>query len=257
MSLNANSLRTVKLGQTSEVRARPTSVPAARRSVAVRAQAQQQNEQPSRRAALGLLAGAAALVAQPEPSQAAYGEAANVFGKASNVSGFVPYAGEGYALLIPSKWNPSKERDFPGTQLRYEDNGDAVTNLVVTVNKTDKSSIGGYGSPEKFLQDNSFLLGQQTFTGETQSEGGFKSGKVSSAALLDVQEATDKKGKPYYKYEILTRTADGDEGGRHQLITAAVSGGQLYVLKVQVGDKRWFKGVDRDAKGTWNSFTVA
>lgn len=33
-------------------------------------------------------------------------------------AGFVPYAGEGYALLIPSKWNPSKERDFPGTQLR-------------------------------------------------------------------------------------------------------------------------------------------
>ena len=51
--------------------------------------------------------------------------------------------------------------------------------------------------------------------------------------------------------------ADGDEGGRHQLITAAVSGGVLYILKIQVGDKRWFKGVDRDAKGTWNSFTVA
>lgn len=48
--------------------------------------------QPSRRAALGLLAGAAALVAQPEPSQAAYGEAANVFGKASNVSGARPTA---------------------------------------------------------------------------------------------------------------------------------------------------------------------
>jgi len=29
---------------------------------------------------------------------------------------------------------------------------------------------------------------------------------VSSAALLDVQEANDKSGKPYYKYEILTRT---------------------------------------------------
>lgn len=42
--------------------------------------------------------------------------------------------------------------------------------------------------------------------GETRSEGGFKSGKVSSAALLDVQEANDKSGKPYYKYEILTRT---------------------------------------------------
>ncbi len=51
--------------------------------------------------------------------------------------------------------------------------------------------------------------------------------------------------------------ADGDEGGRHQLITASVSNGQLYILKVQVGDKRWFKGVEKDAKGAWNSFTVA
>jgi hypothetical protein len=33
-------------------------------------------------------------------------------------TGFVPYAGEGYALLLPSKWNPSKERDFPGVELR-------------------------------------------------------------------------------------------------------------------------------------------
>jgi len=36
-----------------------------------------------------------------------------------------------------------------------------------------------------------------------------------------------------------------------------VSGGNLYILKVQVGDKRWFKGADKDAKGAWNSFTVA
>lgn len=48
---------------------------------------------------------------------------------------------------------------------RYEDNGDNLTHLLVTVNKTDKNSIGGYGSPEKFLQDNSYLLGQQVFTG--------------------------------------------------------------------------------------------
>ena len=117
--------------------------------------------------------------------------------------------------------------------------------------------------------------------------------------------------------------ADGDEGGRHQLITASVSNGNLYILKIQVrksmprqerldvartaplpakvvinvmalhtsaaakriwllracqpaiglqvkltphrasycfaqvGDKRWFKGVEKDAKGAWNSFTVA
>ena len=47
------------------------------------------------------------------------------------------------------------------------------------------------------------------------SEGGFKENKVSSASVLDVQAASDKKGKPYYKYEILTRTGqaqipDGD-----------------------------------------------
>jgi hypothetical protein len=44
--------------------------------------------------------------------------------------------------------------------------------------------------------------------GETKSEGGFKPGKVSAASLLDVQEATDKSGKPYYKFEILTRTGN-------------------------------------------------
>lgn len=44
------------------------------------------------------------------------------------------------------------------------------------------------------------------------------------------------------RYEILTRTADGNEGGRHQLLTAAVGNGNLYVCKVQIGDKRWFKG---------------
>ncbi len=43
--------------------------------------------QNSRRGALGMLAGAAALITRTEPSQAAYGEAANVFGKSANVSG--------------------------------------------------------------------------------------------------------------------------------------------------------------------------
>ena len=39
--------------------------------------------------------------------------------------------------------------------------------------------------------------------------------------------------------------ADGNEGGRHQLIKATVSNGNLYLLKVQAGDKRWFKGEDK------------
>lgn len=58
------------------------------------------------------------------------------------------------------------------------------------------------------------------------------------------------------QYEILARTADGDEGGRHQLIAATVSNGNLYLIKVQVGDKRWFKGAKKEAIGAWNSFTV-
>ena len=44
------------------------------------------------------------------------------------------------------------------------------------------------------------------------------------------------------RYELLTRTADGNEGGRHHLLTAAVGNGNLYICKVQIGDKRWFKG---------------
>lgn len=45
-------------------------------------------------------------------------DSANVFGKVTNQTGFVPYAGEGFALLLPSKWNPSKETDLEGLQLR-------------------------------------------------------------------------------------------------------------------------------------------
>jgi hypothetical protein len=89
------------------------------------------------------------------------------------------------------------------------------------------------------------------------SEGGFAPGKVAAASVLGVSEATDKSGRKYYKYDILTRTADGDEGGRHQLIAATVANGSLWVLKVQIGDKRWFKGAKNDAEGALESFTVA
>jgi hypothetical protein len=41
----------------------------------------------TRRGALGLLAGVAALVSSASPSKAAYGESANVFGKVTNKTG--------------------------------------------------------------------------------------------------------------------------------------------------------------------------
>ncbi|KAK9805383.1 hypothetical protein WJX73_009245 [Symbiochloris irregularis] len=250
LSSNKRSLLGQTLQQRSGVRA------AGVRCHAVTVRAQQEQELP-RRAALGLVAGAAALLSGVSPSQAAFGEGANVFGKATNTTGFIPYAGEGYSLLLPSKWNPSRERDFKGVEMRYEDNGDAVNNVIVITRATDKKTVKDFGSAESFLNDLSYLFGQQVFTGQTRSEGGFKENKVSSASVLGLEEGTDKKGKPYYRYEMLVRTADGDEGGRHQLVTATVGSGNLYILKVQIGDKRWFKGAKNFAAGIVNSFTVA
>jgi hypothetical protein len=37
----------------------------------------------------------------------------------SHCTGFVPYTGDGFAVLLPSKYNPSKEKEFPGVVLRY------------------------------------------------------------------------------------------------------------------------------------------
>merc|ERR1711898_19959 len=100
----------------------------------------------------------------------------------------------------------------------------------------------GYGSPEQFLSQFSFLLGQQSYAGKTISEGGFAPDRVSAASVLDLESTTDKKGRTVYRYNILSRTADGDEGGRHQLISATVSGGTLYILKIQVGGQTLVQG---------------
>jgi hypothetical protein len=82
-------------------------------------------------------------------------------------AGFYGYGGEGFSLLLPSQWNPSKEREEPGVVLRYEDNGDSLNNVVVVARKADKSSIEGYGSPDEFLNKISPLLGEQVFSGES------------------------------------------------------------------------------------------
>jgi hypothetical protein len=48
--------------------------------------------------------------------------------------------------------------------------------------------------------------------GESISEGGFAANRVSAASLLDVSEDTDKKGKKYYKYELLVRSGERKRG---------------------------------------------
>mmetsp|Transcript_3245 Transcript_3245/g.11762 ORF Transcript_3245/g.11762 Transcript_3245/m.11762 type:complete len:261 (-) Transcript_3245:207-989(-) len=224
--------------------------------LAVVCEAESKVELTSRRAALSIAAAGAALVAQSnKPALAAYGQTANVFGSTTNTSGFYPFAGDGFALLIPSKWGPSKQQEFPGSQARFEDNFDAVNNLAVCVLPTDKKSVKDYGSPKEFLSKFQYLLGSQSYEGNTKSEGGFAENRVSVANILDL-DATSKNGLDYYLISILTRTADGDEGGRHQFIKAAVSDGNIYILKIQAGDKRYFKGADKEVEAAVDSFTV-
>ena len=56
------------------------------------------------------------------PIRAVGGRGANLTQSGPNrlvtPAGFVPYAGDGYALLLPGKWNPSKEREFAGMDVR-------------------------------------------------------------------------------------------------------------------------------------------
>merc|ERR1711907_226722 len=132
----------------------------------------------------------ASLILCSHSSKATYGDSANVFGKITDKSGFVAFSGDGFSLLLPSKWNPSKEKDFPSVALRYEDNFDAVNNLVVIKEKTDKSRIDDFGTPEQFLNSFSFLLGQQSYAGKTISEGGFAPDRVSAASVLDLESTT-------------------------------------------------------------------
>ncbi|KAH7578453.1 hypothetical protein JRO89_XS01G0383700 [Xanthoceras sorbifolium] len=207
----------------------------------------------SRRLALTVLIGAAAIGSKVSPADAAY---ANVFGKPKTNTDFLPYNGDGFKLSIPSKWNPSKEVEYPGQVLRYEDNFDTTSNVAVMVTPTDKKSITDYGSPEKFLAQVDYLLGKQAFFGKTSSEGGFDNDAVATANILET--ATPQiGGKQYYFLSVLTRTADGDEGGKHQLITATVKDGKLYICKAQAGDKRWFKGARKFVESAASSFSVA
>ncbi|EPS69373.1 hypothetical protein M569_05393, partial [Genlisea aurea] len=210
----------------------------------------------SRRLALTVLIGAAGLASKVSPADAAYGESANIFGKPKTNTDFRPYTGDGFKISIPSKWNPSGEIEFPGQVLRYEDNFDSTSNLTVTINPTDKKSITDYGSPEDFLSQVDYLLGKQAYSGKTDSEGGFDSGAVATANILETA-TPEIDGKKYYFLSVLTRTADGDEGGKHQLIYAAVKDGKLYICKAQAGDKRWFKGARKFVENAASSFSVA
>lgn len=89
-----------------------------------------------------------------------------------------------------------------------------------------------------------------------KSQGGFEPNAVAVANILETSTPVIN-GKQYYILSLLTRTADGDEGGKHQLIRATVSDGKLYICKAQAGDKRWFKGARKLVESSAGSFSVA
>jgi hypothetical protein len=201
-----------------------------------------------------LMAGVAAAGLAASPAFAAYGDSANVFGAAKDADQFTNIQGEGWSGKISSKFNVSKERDVPGMVARWDDNFDYVTTASVIVRNVDKNSVTEIGNIDEVR--NSIvtpLLGQQSFDGASISEGGFAPGRFSSAAVL-AQSEENKDGKVYYIYEILTRSSDGNEGGRHQLFSVSASNGKLIIFKVQAGDKRWFMGVERPSRTSIATF---
>merc|ERR1719473_2444672 len=182
-----------------------TAAKAARQCPVVRAES---SAEVSRRGALVALTGAAAAGSSSQAALAAYGERANVFGKKTADTDFYPYAGEGFQLSVPGKWNPTKEVEYPGQQVRYEDNYDTVSSLYVSKIPSSKGNIKDYGEPLKFLEQFSDVLGKQSYQGSTASEGGFDKNRVSVATIVSA-DAVERNGITYYKINILTlrRTA--------------------------------------------------
>lgn len=99
-----------------------------------------------------------------------------------------------------------------------------------------------------------YMHANERWTGTCQ--GGFDVDAVATANILESSTPV-VGGKKYYFLSVLTRTADGDEGGKHQLITATVKDDKLYICKAQAGDKRWFKGARKYVESTASSFSVA
>ncbi|KAL2923034.1 Oxygen-evolving enhancer protein 2 chloroplastic [Bienertia sinuspersici] len=87
--------------------------------------------------------------------------------------------------MVPSDWNKSKELEYAGQVLRFEDNFDATSNLVVLVSSTDKKFIIDFGSPKPFPSPVDYLLGKHAYFRLTVSEGCFDSGVVTSSNFLE------------------------------------------------------------------------
>ena len=171
---------------------------------------------------------------------------------------FIPVveAGE-YAAQIPAQYAGTPERDLPGMVAKFTRGyGESVS--IVQLGGKGKRSVSDYGSLDDFVgKELENVFGQQVskVTGNAKVGDNFSD---SRAFILDAAEFTDADGTLYYRYEILTQTADGDEGGKRNYVSAAVgpTSGKLYALIFQQSEKKWVKEFGKTAKATWEAFRV-
>ncbi|CAA7037878.1 unnamed protein product [Microthlaspi erraticum] len=165
----------------------------------------------------------------------------------------MPYTGEGFKIEIPSKWNPSKEIEYPGQLLRYEDNFDATSNVSVMVTPTDKKSITDYGSPEEFLSQVSALFIQQQQ--QKSNQMGINTADVIMYLVSLCRSIVSLESKLSLAKQPL-RLFPFHELAFSKLLME-MNGGKLYICKAQAGDKRWFKGARKFVENAATSFSVA
>nr|BAH57013.1 AT1G06680 [Arabidopsis thaliana] len=86
-----------------------------------------------------------------------------------------------------------------------------------------------------------------------------QSALASSAARSSSSSSSQRHVSLSKPVQIICKAQQSheDEGGKHQLITATVNGGKLYICKAQAGDKRWFKGARKFVESAATSFSVA
>lgn len=200
-------------------------------------------EQPmDRRAALAAAAGAFAL-SRAQPAEAAYGQSANVFKKSQEKKStdYSAYIADNYVVQIPQRgYNPSPQglmAEWSGVLIRWEDfNATDYANVTVTeYKKADLPSVEDIASLG--------MLGEATWDGFGEFSGiDFTTEKSRAINAVNVLDAFNKdvNGTKYVVYELLSRTVDGSQGGRHHLISAAkAKDGKVYICKYTCGDKHW------------------
>jgi len=186
------------------------------------------------------------------------GEAARVFApsKEKKETDFQVYYGSGYTINLPMRgFNPSPPGMlglYPSIDVMWQDyqTTDIAQVSVQVIDSGNKVELG----------DMPYLFGKDVWDCSNNQcneryleEQGFTTG--SSVGSLMKSESTSVDGVTYKVYDVLTRYADGGEGGRWHLIKAASKDGKTYVMQFLGGEKHWTRNKSI-AESTRDSFKI-